>query len=78
MFGCLQRKLSIINFSVGCFRRKQRLTFHDRVGLQDLLFNPRVLTTDGRQVLQDQLCALSLPGARLAAAAKKNHLSQRV
>jgi len=36
-------------------------TFHDGVGLQYLLLNPRVLTTDGRQKLQDQLGRFGLP-----------------
>ena len=36
------------------------------VGLQDLLLYPGVFATDGRQVLEDQLGALSLPGPGLS------------
>lgn len=39
-------------------------TFKDGVCLKDLLFNPRVLTTDGCQELQDQFGALSLSCSR--------------
>ena len=39
----------------------------DRVGLEDLLLDPGVLAARRRQVLQDQLGALRLAGARLAA-----------
>lgn len=44
----------------------KRLTFHNGVGLEDLLFNPRVLARDGSQKLQDQLGGLGLAGARFA------------
>ncbi len=40
-------------------------TFQNGIGLQNLLLNPRVLATDGRQVLQDQLGALRFSGSRL-------------
>ena len=36
------------------------------VGVQDLLLYPGVFPTDGCQVLQDQLGALSLPGPGLS------------
>ena len=36
------------------------------VGVQDLLLNPGVFPTDGCQVLEDQLGALSLPGPGLS------------
>lgn len=42
-------------------------TFQDGGGFQHLLLNPRVLPTDGRQKLQDQLRALRLPCPRLPA-----------
>jgi len=41
-------------------------TFHDWVGFEYLLFNPRVLTTDCRQKLQDQFGTFCLSGSRLA------------
>lgn len=40
-------------------------TLQDRVGLQNLLFNPGVLTTDGCQELKDQFGAFSLSCTRL-------------
>ena len=43
-------------------------TFQDGGGFQHLLLDPRVLPTDGRQELQDQLCALCLPCPRLPTA----------
>ena len=43
-------------------------TFHDGVSLEDLLLDPRVLTADGRQELQDQFGALRLSSTRLTAA----------
>ena len=43
-------------------------TFQDGSGFQHLLLNPRVLPTDGRQELQDQLRALCLPCPRLPTA----------
>lgn len=42
-------------------------TLQDGVGLQDLLLNPGVLTTDGGQKLKDQFGALSLSRSRLTA-----------
>ena len=36
------------------------------VGVQDLLLYPGVFPTDGRQVLEDQLGALRLPGPGLS------------
>lgn len=43
-------------------------TFQDGRGFQHLLLDPRVLPTDGRQELQDQLRALCLPCPRLPTA----------
>lgn len=42
-------------------------TLQDGVGLQDLLLDPGVLTTDGRQKLKDQFGALGLSRSRLPA-----------
>lgn len=44
------------------------LTLQDRVGLQDLLLNPRMLATDGGHELQDELGGLRLASPRLATA----------
>ena len=41
-------------------------TLQYRVGVQDLLLYPGVFPTDGRQVLEDQLGALRLPGPGLS------------
>ena len=40
-------------------------TFHDGVRLQNLLLNPGMLPTDGRQELQDKLRGLCLPCSAL-------------
>lgn len=48
-------------------------TLQDGVGLQDLLLNPGVLTTDGRQKLKDQFGALSLSSSRLATEHQRSH-----
>lgn len=45
---------------IGIIREGVRGTFHDRIGLQNLLFNPRMLAADGCKELQDQLGALRL------------------
>ena len=42
------------------------LTFHDGVGLQNLLLNPRVLAGNRSQKLEHQLGGLRLPGTGLA------------
>lgn len=51
-----------------------RLTFQDRRGLQDLLLNPGVLTTDGCEELQNQFCALSLPSSGLTTVSQRGLL----
>lgn len=43
------------------------ITFHDGVGLQDLLLYPGVLSGHSGQELQDQFGALRLPGTGLSA-----------
>lgn len=49
-------------------------TFHHRICLQDLLFNPWMLTTDGCKELQNQLGALRFASARLSTA---NNIAHR-
>jgi len=51
-------------------------TFHDGIGFKDLLLDPRVLTADCRQELQDQLRTFCLPGSRLTTANYMKNTSQ--
>ena len=43
------------------------VTFKDRIGIQNLLFNPRMFATDGCQILEDQLGTLCLASTWLTA-----------
>ena len=42
-------------------------TFQDRISFKDLLLDPRMLSANGRQVLQNQFGTFSFTSARLAA-----------
>lgn len=42
-------------------------TFQDRISFKDLLLDPRMLSANGRQVLQNQFGALSFTSSRFSA-----------
>ena len=56
-----------VHFKRSKIRIEVQSTFHDWVSLEDLLLDPRMLTADCRQELQDELRALGFPRAGLAA-----------
>lgn len=63
----------VLGFDVDMQVKVCAATFQDRVGLQNLLLYPGVLTTDGCQELKDQFGAFSLSCSRLTTEHKHTH-----